>query len=65
MRHPSTCLVTSFGVCAIVTSHAYATQPPDVVTSDARDNTAMGRDALSQLTLAYSNTASGTNAMRT
>ena len=38
---------------------AYAQQPPDVVTSDAQSNTAMGSDALIDLAGGISNTASG------
>ena len=38
---------------------AYGAQPPDVVVSDANRNTAMGTNALLNLTTGYSNTASG------
>jgi hypothetical protein len=40
-------------------SVAYATQPPDVVNSDGNYNTAMGTDALQDLTSGVNNTAAG------
>jgi len=40
-----------------------AQQPPDVVTSDANGNTAMGSSALQSLTTGYYNTASGNQSL--
>ncbi len=43
----------------LVSGAAYATQPPDVVVSDANGNTAMGTDVLYDLTTGVANTAAG------
>ncbi len=48
---------------AALCGSAYATQPPDVVQSDAQRNTAMGGSALLNLTTGESNTASGYDAL--
>jgi len=46
--------------CAAIAGTAYAQQPPDVVTSDGSQNTAMGSEALQNLTTGGAdNTASG------
>jgi hypothetical protein len=68
----SKCLWALIALCAVAES-VHAQQPPDVVASDAYDNTAMGTSALSNLTpsypnacncyLGYSNTASGNFAL--
>jgi len=52
-------------ICAVlaIAETAYATQPPDVVTSDANNNTAMGSNALLSLTAGTDNTASGAQAL--
>jgi hypothetical protein len=42
-----------------VAESAYGTQPPDVVNSDSNANTAMGTNALLNLTTGSANTASG------
>jgi hypothetical protein len=46
-------------ITALVAGAAYGTQPPDVVNSDDSQNTAMGTNALSNLTTGGDNTAAG------
>src|ERR1700677_2336767 len=48
---------------ALLSGTVYAAQPPDVVGSDTEGNTAMGAEALHNLTSGYYNTASGLNAL--
>jgi hypothetical protein len=48
---------------ALLSGTVYAAQPPDVVGSDTEGNTAMGAEALHNLTSGYYNTASGFNAL--
>lgn len=55
----SVALITALGV--VVTSEG--AQPPDVVTSDASQNTAMGSNALFNLTTGADNTAAGDGAL--
>ena len=72
MTTMSKCFLALIALCAMAES-VHAQQPPDVVASDAYDNTAMGTSALSNLTpsypnacncyLGYSNTASGNFAL--
>jgi|HubBroStandDraft_1064217.scaffolds.fasta_scaffold02885_9 trimeric autotransporter adhesin len=47
------------GALVFIGMCAHATQPPDVVVSDANGNTAMGTDALQYLTTGTENTAGG------
>jgi hypothetical protein len=54
--------ILSMGLLGIGGS-AYATQPPDVVSSDSHHNTAMGTEALLNLTNGEANTASGYRAL--
>jgi hypothetical protein len=52
----------SVGILVFIGLCAHATQPPDVVVSDANGNTAMGTDALQYLTTGTENTAGGSGA---
>jgi len=51
-------------VLAGITGHAHATQPPDSVNSDSKWNTAMGANALADLTTGTNNTAAGEEALQ-
>jgi Chaperone of endosialidase len=62
MRMPFTCPLFMIAALAVAGS-AYATQPPDVVVSDANANTAMGTNALLFLTTGSQNTAAGEDAL--
>ncbi|HSY96635.1 MAG TPA: tail fiber domain-containing protein [Steroidobacteraceae bacterium] len=59
MIHASKISTVVIGVLAVLSTSAFAAQPPDVVVSDAQQNTAMGTDALLNLTTGNSNTAAG------
>jgi Chaperone of endosialidase len=59
MKYASKISPVAISVLAVLSSSAFAGQPPDVVVSDAQLNTAMGTDALLNLTTGGSNTASG------
>src|ERR1700683_5505834 len=60
INKPSLVLITTLFAAAGV---AYGTQPPDVVSSDSSGNTAMGGDALFELTSGTNNTAAGSNVL--
>ena len=64
--HPAlwTFILLAFITAFFAMSEAtYATQPPDVVTSDSEGNTAMGTDVLFSLTTGSYNTAAGNQAL--
>lgn len=53
-----------FAALALLSGFAYGDQPPNVVESDAANNTAMGTNALLDLADGFDNTASGFEALR-
>jgi len=62
-RHLASGTVASLISLVALLQPAYATQPPDGVTSDASGNTASGSNALLNLTAGSSNSAFGANAL--
>jgi hypothetical protein len=57
-------LISAAVLCAIGASAAYAQQPPDIVQSDSRDNTAMGTGAMANAPAGtFNNTAVGYQAL--
>ena len=53
------------GAMLMAAGLAYATQPPDVVNSDSNNDTAMGTNALLNLSTGSGNTGSGAGALQT
>lgn len=63
MRHSFMLGATLISSLLLIGERAGATQPPDVVNSDSKSNTAMGTGALFSETTGYYNTASGFDAL--